>query len=322
MKHVLLLLAVLCGCHGQPAPVAAPVSAVSAAAAGNFARYELPLHGASAEFPAKPDQSESSHTRGDDGEMTTTTLAVAHEDHEYGIAFSSRGGRDRPSDEAWIAGIRKGLGPKARVEEESHGDFRGLSAWYEKGEERFACRYLFVGDGFLTAFVGVEGRALDEVRARRFLDSVRYELPWRIVPFPAGRFSIAVPAAAVELGPEQWKLPADNPSRGFFVGGKHDLLFTVWTLEIAADNELSPDDLMDNALGKIRDAGTAISWRAAYQFEGLRGLEFLGHRDGVQWRGRLLVVDHYLYVLQAQAKALDALTTPEVKRFFESLRWY
>jgi len=318
----LLLFAALClGCAGAKPP-AAPADQKSASATAGWTRWELPLEGISADFPAKPEQFETSKDS-EQGAMTTSTLAASHADHIFGVSYTTRQGRDRPSDQDWIEGVRKSSSNVERFEPFELGDFRGILMWRNEEGKRTANWYLLVGDGFISAVVSAASNKFDEPAARRFFQSVRFELPWRIYSAPIGRLSVAVPAAAVEVAAADLDYAAEGPSRAFFVGGKHDLAFVIGTVEIdAAMEKEKDDDLLARGAAALAAQGANVSWQSPIQFEGARGLDYLAEFNGLHIRGRLLRVDHYMYSLEVRARARAVVTGAHHKRFMESLRWY
>ncbi len=314
-------LTAACGAH-RPPPAAAVEHHDVASAVRSWERWDLPLEGLSAAFPAKPDQYVSRKDT-ENGPLVTSSLVAIESEHGFTLSHTTRGGKDRPRDVDWIAAIRKTFKKAERIEEFELGDFRGVMVWQTDKDKQFASWHLLVGDGYVSAVVTAPPAKFDEARARQFFDSLRFELPWRIYAAPVGRLSIAVPATAVEVSAADLDYAADGPSRAFFVGGKSEVMYLIGSMELAADMEAQGDDaILGGTLHGIAARGTDMLWQEPIRFDEASALDYLGKFKNFFIRGRLLRVGHYLYALQIQSTSRKAVGDDSAERFLESLRWY
>ncbi len=323
MRSLAVLIAALAlGCAAHKPPRAAAAGQQQATVAGTWERFELPLEGLSASFPAKPDQFVTLKDS-DGGTMTSSNLVAAHADEVFGLSFTARGGKDRAPDADWLNHIKKAFKKADRFDEFELGDFRGMVVWETEAGKRRAMWYLLIGDGFVSAVVSAPLAKFDEARARQFFASVRFELPWRLYAAPVGRLSIAVPATAIEVSAAALDYAADGPSRAFYVGGKSELAFVIGSIELDAETDAKGDEeILGGTLEGIIAHGTNVVWREPMLFDQAHGLDYLGEFKDVYLRGRLLRVGHYLYALQIRGSSRAAVSGESAQRFLESLRWY
>lgn len=309
----LMLALTACGSRGVPAP-ATPKAAAPAPQPG--VRAELPGHGFSAEFPSAPQL----QTVGGERPMTQLLVTGAQ---NYSLLVVSMVGKDRPKDDDWYEGVRNNLKLEKRGNFQV-GSFEGAEmGGLFKGRQTIA-RLLAVGDALLIAQVDAKPGELDVAAAQRFVKSIEVTLPWRIYASPIARFSVMVPAHAVEVdNTAHLKGEGRGTMRGFFVGGRDKLSYWATAHEIAARGErVSDEQVLDLAIGGIREDGSEITFQGPVEAGGLRGREFMAKHNGEVSRGRIWIGDDFIYVLTVGARSEQTLRDAEVSKFYDSLVWY
>lgn len=310
----LLVLLTACGSRAIPAH-SLPKAAVATPPHG--VRAEVPGHGFSAEFPTAPLLETAS------GEHPITQL-VSKGAQSYFLFTVSMAGKDRPKDADWYEAVRNNL----KLEKQGTfelGSFQGVELGGTLKKQQTVARLLAVGDTLLVAQVEAKPGELDTAAAQRFFSSVSVTMPWRIYASPVARFSVMVPAHAIELDrtAELFKTDGRASSRCFYVGGREKLSYWANAQQIIdRDQRVSDEQILDFAIQGMQQDGLEVTFQGPVQVPGLRGREFLGKQGLDVMRGRILVGDDFVYVLMVGAKGEQSLRDPAITRFYDSLVWY
>lgn len=316
-----LLLAAGCSlllaCGAAPPKATTAVATQPAAVAAKGVRADLIGFGLSAQFPRAPETS-----TGRDKTVTTVSVQLQGPPF-YQLTAVSTMGRDRPQDSEWYESLRKKMKLEKRRDVKLAG-FVGveLGGTYEK--KPLLSRLFAVGDTlFVSEVVGEVGGKLDEPGALEFLDSVQLELPWRIHASPTAKLSVMVPAHAIELDKTEPNGDGRSSSMAFFLGGEAQLTYWVSGEELVERNaEVTDEQLLDAAIGGMQSRGVDISWQAPIQGAGGRGREFLATDKQTQLMGRILLSDHFVYLLFISATTKEALKSAESSKFYGSFVAY
>ena len=310
----LLLLLLLVGCGG--AAVKRPSSAKPEPAAAPGTRATLVAFGLSAEFPGVP----KAHTLLKDN--TRSEHLSVDGQQSYSLSAFSTMGRDRPPDANWFEGVR------GRMKLEKRGDvqlgaFDGQELAGKLKERHILLRVYAVADTLVVAEVDGKQGPIDEPAARRFLDSVQLELPWRIYASATTKFSVMVPSHAVEVDQTEAGDQSRSITRAFFVGGRDQRVYWTTAQELGERNsDVSDDQILDAGLAGMQEQGAKVTWQAPLQATEARGREFLGTSNGMSMMGRIWLTEHFIYLLMITAKSREALQQAETSKFYGSLVWY
>jgi hypothetical protein len=242
---------------------------------------------------------------------------------QYALIAVTMDGKDRLPDDKWYELVRAKLKLQKRDEfdlESFHGiEVSGL----DEGKVMLA-RMVAVGDTLFSAIVEAKQGVIDEVAAQRFFASLRLALPWRIYASPTTKFSVMVPAHAIEIDSNDGvKKDARRSVRGFFVGGRDALSYWASAQEIVERNaQVTDDQVLDYAIQSMEQDGDVITFQGPLEAGGMRGREFLSKKGTESFRGRMLVSEHFVYMLMVGAKSAAPLRDPQVSRFYDSLVRY
>jgi hypothetical protein len=328
----ILLVCAALGCAGRaPAPAVTATPAVGAPSVAPGVRAEVQGFGFSAEFPSEPTASTSLRDQSFVAELTTGD-ALRH------VAWCvSMQGRDRPKDAEWLSRMERSLKLQKRADVELSGMMGVELAGKQDGTS--SLQRLFVrGDSLCTAsLMDKSGRDIDEAVAARFFDSLRFEQPWYVFASPGERFSVAVPAHAIELvdpgdHEDEKEGEADEEEdtnegftmHTFFVGGKDELAY--WASSQVMFGPRSPDvtddQILDIAMEAMAKQDNKLAFQAPIVVNGVRGREFLSTKGKGVYTGRLLLTSDFLYMLMIGANSREALQRAEKTRFYESFVHY
>lgn len=317
MRYLWLLLLLLCACGAAPKPLSPAAGAPSGPAAPSDAlRFRLPGYDFSAVFPAKPTAS----TGQDDGLFSTTLSADGPQ--VFNLAAFSTQGQDRIEDAKWFEMIR------GRMKLEKRGDVQlGSSIGVELGgpyEQGFVLARLYaLGDTLFLAECRSKSGKLDEASALRFLNSVELDLSFRIYASATTKFSVMVPAHAIELDKSERDDERRTMNRAFYVGGKDELIYWVGAWEVPDRTpEVTDDMLLDGVIDYMKNSGQYITWQAPVDAGGARGRDFLASDASANMMGRLVSADRFVYLLMLSAKSRAALQTADPAKFYASLVWH
>jgi len=317
MRALLAGSFLLLACGAAPPKSPAALTPKAGGAAAQVVRADLIGFGLSAEFPGVPVTS-----TGRDRDVTTVTVGLEAAPFYQLTAVSTRG-NDRPNDADWYEALRKKLKLEKRRDVRLAG-FRGveLSGVHEK--KPLLSRLFAVGDTlFVTEVVGEAGGTLDEARALQFLDSVQLELPWRIYASPITKLSVRVPSHAIEIDKTQATDDGRANSRAFFMGGEGQLTYWVSGEELTERNpEVTDEQLLDGAMNGMQNGGVEVTWQGPIQAAGVRGREFLAIEKNTHLMGRVLLSDHFVYLLFISAASRDALKDAQSSKFYGSFVAY
>jgi len=183
----------------------------------------------------------------------------------------------------------------------------------EEGDLQIVRAY-HIGDSFVVARAIGRGKTLDALAAKRFLDSVRFQMPWRIRMISDIGVSIAVPAYASNV-PDQH----DRHAHSFVVGAKYALRF--WATVLSGRQPLTNDPSQIASVEPISRHGRIVSSKPV-KHESEEGIELL--IDGAHEHGRIRVFSTRCrsYVFGVFSTAMERLNDPEAMRFLESVQWY
>ncbi|HEX2873794.1 MAG TPA: hypothetical protein VHP33_21205 [Polyangiaceae bacterium] len=309
------LLVVACGAAPPKTPAAVAAKPVAHAAHG--VRADLIGFGLSAQFP----RATETHT-GRDKSVQTASVQLQGPPF-YQLTAVSTMGRDRPQDSEWYESLRKKMKLEKRRDVKLAG-FRGveLAGLYEK--KPILTRLFAVGDTlFVTEVVGEAGDKLEEPGALQFLDSVQLELPWRIYASPTAKVSVMVPSHAIQLDKTEPNGHGRSSSMAFFLGGEAQLTYWVSGEELVDRNpEVTDGQLLEAAISGMQSRGVDISWQAPIQAAGVRGREFLATDKQAHLMGRILLSDHFVYLLFISATTKEALKSADSSKFYGSFVAY
>lgn len=307
-------LLVACGAAPPRAPAAVPTQ--PAAVAASSVRADLIGFGFSAEFPRAPETQT--------GRDKSVTVSVQLKGPPfYQLTAVSTMGRDRPQDSEWYESLRKKMKLEKRRDVKLAG-FVGveLAGTYEK--KPLVSRLFAVGDTLFVAEVlgEVDGK-LDEPSALRFLDSVELELPWRIHASPTAKLSVMVPSHAIQLDRTEPNGEGRASSMAFFLGGEAQLTYWVSGEELVDRNpDVTDEQLLDGAISGMQSRGVDVTWQAPIQAAGVRGREFLATDKQAHLMGRILLSEHFVYLLFISATTKEALKSAESSKFYGSFVAY
>jgi hypothetical protein len=307
----------LVACGAAPPKTPAAVASKAALAAEQGVRADLIGFGLSARFPRAPETN-----TGRDKTVQTASVQLQGPPF-YQLTAVSTMGRDRPQDSEWYESLRKKMNLEKRRDVKLAG-FRGveLAGNYEK--KPLLTRLFAVGDTlFVTEVVGEVGGKLDEAGALEFLDSVQLELPWRIHAAPTAKLSVMVPSHAIQLDKTEPGDGGRSSSMAFFLGGEAQLTYWVSGEELVDRNpDVTDEQLLDAAISGMQSRGVDITWQAPIQAAGVRGREFLATDKQAHLMGRILLSDHFVYLLFISATTKDALKSADSPKFYGSFVAY
>jgi len=311
-----LVVLTACAAH-KPRPPAVAHAAVHPVI-GKSTRFELEGFGASAEFPTTPEARDSGPKQTD---VWTAELSVEGPTR-LELSAVTLLGKDRPTDAEWLAKLQTQFAQTKLKDLELDG-FRGVEVSSLKDGRKQLQRWWAIGDGLLIATASTAGERVDAALAQRFFDSVHIAPAFRIFAAAETRFSVKVPAHAIVSGKS-----ADSASREtnecFTLGGVADHFYCIsgYELEPGVVEAKDPDQALDRAMDFIVKQGHQIIWQGPLQYEGARGREFLSKRKSTVFKGRVLINEHFVYVLMSGATTKEALEDDSTAEFFSSFVMY
>lgn len=319
MTKLTLLLcgSLLLGCGSATTPRAPSATPPAPAATAAGMRVSIAAYGLSAVFPGPP----KSHTVLKD-ETRSEQLSLDDPQHRFSLAAVSTMSRDRPDDAHWFDAMRARM-KLEKLRDLRLGAFNGQELGGKLNGKPVLARVYAVADTLVIAEVDGKNGSLDEAAARRFLDSVELDLPWRIYASPTTKFSVMVPAHAVEVDKTEAGGDSRSVARAFFVGGPDQRMYWTTAQEIADRNpSVSDDQILDAGLAGMSEHGASITWQGPLQATEARGREFVGTSNGMAMMGRIWLTEHFIYMLMVTAKSREALQQMETSKFYGSLVWY
>lgn len=311
----LLALAGLVGCgHGATRP-ARPAPRSPAPVETAFV-YESALDGYRCRFDQEPEELASVV----DNARLTIAREISNGAERACVRFRVTA-NDRPEDSTFLASFDTVLQRVDSTRSTSRGAMRGrVAAGSDKAGRRRLQQVFAIGDSAYLSFYAAPEAQFDERAAQRFLDSFDLVSGWRTVADVEGRFSVSVPAVALE----HVEAATENAVRTliYYVGTERDLSFTV----VAGENRnLAPSPeaeraLLDATVSELPKMGRVL-WQAAATFDGARGVDALLHGATGFQRVRVLVIGLRVYLLSISAKTQDVVVASDAQRFFDSFQW-
>src|SRR5262245_33097780 len=127
----------------------------------------------------------------------------------------------------------------------------------------------------LVASVETKRGEPDRELANHFLDSLRFDQPFRVFAFAEAGLSVAIPALTVELDQHALGVDGALDARAFYVGGRNQIVYSVSAFEILPDSvgQATPDERMDAGVEALVQNGGSVSFQAPLEFERARGRE-------------------------------------------------
>ena len=308
-------LLVACGASAPKTPTTLATKPALAVASG--VRADLIGFGLSAQFPRAPETS-----TGRDETVTTVSVQLQGPPFYQLTAVSTRGS-DRPQDADWYEALRKKMKLEKRRDVKLSG-FVGVELGGTHEKKPLLSRLFAVGDTlFVAEVLGEVGGKLDEPAALAFLDSLQFELPWRIHASQTAKLSVMVPAHAIQLDKTEPNGDGRASSMAFFLGGEAQLTYWVSGEELVERSaEVTDEQLLDAAIGGMQERGVNVTWQAPIQGAGVRGREFLATDKQTYLMGRILLSGHFVYLLFVSATTKEALKTAESSKFYGSFVAY
>lgn len=317
MRALLVCCSLLVACGAAPAKAPTTAAPRPAAAAAQSVRADLIGFGLSAEFPQAP----STRTGRD---KTVNTVALQLEGPPmYQLTAVSTGGHDRPEDTVWFEALRKKMNLEKRRDVTLAG-FRGVELAGTHENKQLMSRLFAVGDTlFVSEVVGAPDAKLDEASASKFLDSVQLDLPWRIHASATTKLSVMVPAHAIQLDKTEPSKDGRSSSMAFFMGGAAELTYWVSGEELVNRSaDVTDEQLLDGAISGMQSRGVDVAWQAPIQAVGVRGREFLATDKKAHLMGRIMLSDHFVYLLFISSTSKEGLKSAESSKFYGSFVAY
>jgi hypothetical protein len=316
VSSLLPLLTLLLACGAGPAQHAPKVAPPRVAQSRPTTRAELPGFGLSAEFPCSP-------VATTDHRQFRMAQLTCGDPQSFTLWSMSTGGADRASDGEWFESVRASLKLK-KLRDVQVQSFDGVELGGVYEGRNTLLRLLAVGDSLLVAQVDAKHGPMDEASAGRFFASLQLQLPWRIYASPTTKFSVMVPAHAIEIDRPMTTAPdSRSNSRGFFLGGRAVVWYWAGAREIVDRNpDVTVDQILDASVDSIRQNGNEIVWQAPIESPSSRGREFLSKGASGTLRGRVWLTEHFVYVLMVGAKSRDAIDSADAARFYASFVYY
>jgi hypothetical protein len=298
----------------QPKVASAQASVATRTAPGE--RHELTGFGLSAQFPSEPKATTQAEEKDD------FVLLAAEGPNSYALWALSMRSRDRPPDQKWYDGIRERM--KATQSAETRlGTLRGVELSGKIDGRASLTRVFAVGDTLLAAQVVGFKAPLDEPAAQRFFDSLQLEQPFRIYASATTKFSVMVPAHAIEVDKTEARPNRRSCTRLFFVGGDDKLGYWVSAEEVVDRNpDVKDDQILDAALDAMEKEGTHVTWQAPVQVEGARGRDFLAGTAHDMVMGRIWITEHFIYMLMVSGNSREAVQRAGAAKFYASFVSY
>lgn len=308
------------GCGVTPSRAAATAPSPASAPAWN--EYALPEQGLFAAFPKEPHEIAST---GDAERVGQVGFEVVSDALELACVRTLLDA-NRPEDDVVLDNLHNVLFDSgASTTPFSERGFRGrlVEGKSKRDKHPQNARVVVVGNSLLVALVTHKKPGFGAIDTKRFLESCRFEIPWRLYPWPLAGVVVSMPSYAIEVDEKTMKLPEGMIGRSFFLGGEQDLVFMLATNPLEReDQSVSDDQILDGAVeGIAGDGNTRIISRSPVEFRGARGTDLLFQSEGSHHRWRVLVTPTRLYQIGVSAKDKPTLLLPEARKFIESLRW-
>lgn len=162
---------------------------------------------------------------------------------------------------------------------------------------------------------------LDREAVERFFDSVRIEVPWKIVTYDDDALTVSLPAPASELPQAEHE---DRATHVYSLGGPSDLTFSVSWFTLTDERLLtaSVDQILEGAIdGLAQGEGNRMEKVTTLDHHGVPGREATHTTaEGITMRSRVFVLGHRGYFLSVVAKDADVVAQPIAVRFLDSIR--
>lgn len=232
---------------------------------------------------------------------------------------------DRPEDSVALDNLSHGMFHSVtRSTPVNALGFRGLLIEGNSKSSKFpqTARVFVVGNSLVVGLVTHKGPGFDAANTTRFLEACRFEIPWRLYPWPAAGLVVAMPSYAIELDESALNLPEYVQGRSFYLGGEHSLVFWLAASPVEReDPNVTDDQLLEESIQGLESTNARIITRSPVEFRGARGVDLLFETQKQHARWRMLITATRLYQIGVYAKDKQALLQPEAKRFIESVRW-
>jgi hypothetical protein len=132
-----------------------------------------------------------------------------------------------------------------------------------------------------------------------------------------------VPSHAIQLDKTEPNRHGRSSVMAFFLGGGAQLTYWVSGEELGdRDPEVTDEQLLDGAISGMQGRGVDITWQAPFQGAGVRGREFLATDKQAHMMGRILLSQHFVYLLFISATTKEALMSAESSKFYGSFVAY
>jgi hypothetical protein len=304
----------LTACGGAAARGPATPGTEAAPHLDEWNAYHLPADGLHATFPGVPD--EIVHSDDKSGVEIETVGFQSVSDSLELVCIRTAVHSDRAEDEVTLDNFGKRLfasisQSKPLVTRGFRG--RDITGTSKNEKQPRNARVFLVGNSIVTAVVTHKKPGFEQ--SQRFLDGCRFEIPWRLYPWPAAGVVVSMPAYAIELDEKALELSEGMVGRSFFLGGEDNLLYTV--AASARDEEATEEQVLE----AVEDGLENVVTRSAITFRKAKGVELWVKSEDGYSRWRVIVTGTRLYQMSVFAKRREALTTEEAGRFMESLRW-
>lgn len=323
----LLALAAACSAAAPPPPAILPEVAPPAAL---WVPAELPIAGISVELPGAPEEV-SELRRLPQGEVPIDGLRLADGDDRTPDYAALRVRVTGPWREAGagsgvlIALAQALLGPLKPEAEAAHQGFAGQAFTGTDAARQVTARAFSVGDSvYLLSVEAAPGR-VDPRDAERFFGSFQLELPWRLVASPVDRFTVSVPAPAIDQPLAPGGTGGSVRHHAFSLGGEHQVAYGVTCTNVDRDElaNADPDKLVHKAAMALdgSEGGRRVERIQPISLHGAPGREvFAVDGDGWHMRVRVFLVGAQLYVVTMAAKSAAPLEDEHAARFFDSFQ--
>lgn len=221
----------------------------------------------------------------------------------------------RGSDEAVLAASHFLVKKIAHKSDIRMAGFRGEELEGESDHKSKRVRVFVVGRAVIVLAVEATTGAVDSALARRFFDSAKLALPWKVEPLPSLGLSIALPRVVVPISSK------DPGVFTFALSGLDDDAFIVAAHPIATELQANPEAILDGVEAQYRKMGP-VTLSVPFEVDGVSGRDvFVDVKDG-HCRARVFAREDRLFQLMFTSKNRGRLSGPDAKRFFESLTWF